>query len=106
MPYLRIKDRPIEVEVFPVINDANTTILWAARLPGGGIYCHGETPELALDGVYKNLTTWRLDKYKPYEGQDLDSEYVRAKLSLNGSRRKLKNLVRVVRGPSRKTNEY
>ena len=102
MPYLRIKDRPIEVEVFQVINDANTPILWAVRLPGGRIYCHGETQKLALDGAYNNLTAWRSHNYEPYEGQDLDSEYARARLILNSSRGKLKNLIRVVRGPGRK----
>lgn len=93
MSYLRVGDRPIEIEIFPVKNNAD---LWAARLPGGMFYCHGETPELALDGAFKKLTTWRLDNYKPYEGQDLDSEYARTRLVLNRSSRKIKDLVRVV----------
>jgi len=91
MSYLRVGDRPIEIEIFPV-----NAHLWAARLPGGMFYCHGETPELALERAYRNLTTWRLNKYKPYEGQDLDSEYARARLVLNRSSRKIKDLVRVV----------
>ena len=105
MSYLRISDRPIEVEVFPVIIGGDTSSLWAARLPGGRFYCHGKTPEAALDVAYRNLTTWHLDKYVPYEGQDTDSEYVRARLALNGSRRKIQNLVRVVIGPGRKISE-
>ena len=102
MSYLRISDRPIEVEVFPVITRDDASSLWAARLPGGRIYCHGETQKLALDGAYNNLTAWRSHNYEPYEGQDLDSEYVRSRLALNSSRRKIQNLVRVVRGPGRK----
>ena len=102
MPYIRVRDRHIELELFPVENHERSIILWSVRLPGGRFYTHGVTPKEALDVAYKNLTTWRLNHYHPYEGQDLDSEYVKARLALNESKERLKYLVRVVKGPPKK----